>query len=288
MPAISIAALGMIESLLCGAVAGKMKGEKLNGNRELVAQGIGNVVLPFLGGVPATAAIARTSVAVKAGSKTRLTGIIQGIMLLLSMFLLTPFMSMVPLPTLAGILIVTAWRMNEWESIKYIFSKKFKGAVAIFIITLLCTVIFDLTVAIMVGCLLAMLSFIVRVSDVEITISEFDQKRAGTKIKTDQHVQVIYITGSLFFGSSDQFSEKMKEASGTVLLLSMRGVPNVDTAGVQDILEFCEGKKKAGIKVLFCGVQPKVKDFLDLAGISCVVGKENFFWDAEEAFRSLA
>lgn len=287
MPAISIAALCMIESLLCGAVAGKMKGESLRGDRELVSQGVGNILLPFFGGVPATAAIARTSVAVKSGGQTRLTGIFQGVMLLLSMFLLSPFMSQIPMASLSGVLLVTAWRMNEWGNIKYIFGNKFKGAITKFLLTLLCTVVFDLTVAIAMGCLLSMLIFIVRVSALDITVSEFDPNRTDFDINPNQHVQVIYITGPVFFGSTDVFAEKMRKASGSALILSMRGVPNVDTSGALEILEFCKEKKSAGVIVLFCGVQPKVKDFLDRAGVTGVVGENRFFWEAEDALKSL-
>ncbi len=117
IPALSIAALAMIESLLCGASAGKMKHEKLNGDVELMAQGIGNVVIPLFGGVPATAAIARTSVAIKAGCETRMTSIVHSVVLLLSMFILAPVMSAIPLSALSGVLMVTAWRMNDWENI---------------------------------------------------------------------------------------------------------------------------------------------------------------------------
>lgn len=287
MPAISIAALCMIESLLCGAVAGKMKGEKLRADRELVAQGVGNILLPFFGGVPATAAIARTSVAVKSGGVTRLTNLFHGAILLLSMFLLSPFMSSIPMPALAGVLIVTAWRMNEWESIRYLFKTKFKAAITKFLLTLFCTVLFDLTVAIAVGCLLSMLLFIVRLSDLDVTVSEFDAKRMDMDIVLPQHVQVVYITGSIFFGSSDSFAEKMRETTGEVLILSMRGVPDVDTSGVQEILEFCAEKKNAGVRVLFCGVQPKVREFFDRAGITRFIGEQSFFWMADDALRSL-
>ena len=170
----SIAALGMIESLLCGVAGGRMKGEKLNVDRELVAQGIGNIVLPFLGGVPATAAIARSSVAIKSGCRTRLTGIIQGVILTLSMFLLAPLMSRIPLAALSGVLMVTAWRMNEWNSIRYIFGRKFHGGVTKFLITLSATVIFDLTVAIAAGVFFAVVAFVVKVASIDVTVSEID------------------------------------------------------------------------------------------------------------------
>lgn len=288
IPAISIAALCMIESLLCGAVAGKMCGQRLRGDRELVAQGLGNIILPLFGGVPATAAIARTSVALKAGGKTRLTGIFQGFVLLLSMFLLTPFMSKIPMPALAGVLIVTAWRMNEMESIRYIFKNKFKGAIAQFAITLVCTVIFDLTIAIAVGCLLSMLLFVVRESELEVTISEFDPARVHKDITLLQHVQVIYITGSVFFGSAETFAAKIREASGSALILSMRGVPHVDTSGVQEILDFCHEKKNAGGTILFCSVQPNVRAYFDRSGVTEFVGGADVFFPvAEDALWSL-
>lgn len=287
MPAISIAALCMIESLLCGAVAGKMKGEKLKSDRELVAQGIGNIILPFFGGVPATAAIARTSVAIKSGGKTRLAGIIQGVMLLLSMFLLSPFMSGIPMAALAGVLIVTAWRMNEWTNIRYIFKNKFKSAALQFSITLICTVVFDLTIAIAAGCLLSMLIYIVKVSDVEVTVNDFDPRRLNKNVSFSEKVQVIYITGSLFFGSAERFAEKISGATGDVLILSMRGVPDIDTSGVQEILGFCKDKMNGGVGILFCGVQNKVKEFFNRAGVTGLIGEDNFYWEAAEAFLSL-
>ena len=139
MPAISIAALGMVESLLCGASAGKMKHEKLDAQRELMAQGIGNIIIPLFGGIPATAAIARTSVAIKSGGKTRLVSVFHSITLILSMFLLGGVMSRIPLSALAGVLMVTAWRMNEWTAIKHIFKSKIKSSIGMFLITMLAT-----------------------------------------------------------------------------------------------------------------------------------------------------
>lgn len=150
-PAISIAALGIIESLLCGASASRMKNESFDADQELVAQGIGNVIIPFFGGVPATAAIARTSVAIKSGCNTRICGIVHALGLLASMFLLGPVMALLPLSALAGVLMVTAWRMNEWESIIEFFKEKKFGEIAQFLITMVATVIFDLTVAIIIG-----------------------------------------------------------------------------------------------------------------------------------------
>lgn len=123
-PAFSIAILGMIESLLCGASAGRMTGVRLDSDQELIAQGIGNMVLPFFGGIPATAAIARTSVAIKSGAKTRLTGVFHALALLVFMLALAPVMSQIPLCALAGVLMVTAWRMNEWSAIRFMMKRK--------------------------------------------------------------------------------------------------------------------------------------------------------------------
>ena len=140
IPAMSIAALGAIESLLCGAVAGNMTGIRMHNSVELVAQGIGNIIIPFFGGIPATAAIARVSVNVKSGGKTRLTSIIHGFTLMIVAFSLASLIEKVPMAALAGVLIMTAWRMNEWASIRFIFNTKLKHAMIAFGITLLATV----------------------------------------------------------------------------------------------------------------------------------------------------
>lgn len=150
-PIITIAALGMIESLLCGASASRMKEEPFDANQELVAQGVGNIVLPFFGGVPATAAIARTSVAIKSGSQTRLTSVFHSIFLLISMFILGGIMAKLPMAALAGVLMVTAWRMNEWEGIKEMIQKREYFVMSQYFITMISTVVFDLTVAIIIG-----------------------------------------------------------------------------------------------------------------------------------------
>ena len=177
-PAFSIAILGMIESLLCGASAGRMTGKQLNSDQELIAQGIGNVILPFFGGIPATAAIARTSVAIKSGAKTRLTGVFHAVGLLISMFLLGDVMSKIPLAALAGVLMVTAFRMNEWIAINYILSHKFKGAMLEYIATMLATILFDLTTAIIIGVLIGLIFLVVQLSHIEINYRS-EERRVG-------------------------------------------------------------------------------------------------------------
>ena len=288
VPAISIAALGMIESLLCGASAGRMKNEKLNADRELVAQGIGNILIPFFGGVPSTAAIARTSVAIKSGAETRLTGVFHAVGLLASMFLLGGVMSQIPLAALAGVLMVTAWRMNEWESIKYIFEKKLKTAISQFLITMVCTVLFDLTTAILVGVLFSVILFVVRIADIEINLSDIDvDKLIANGIDVQYHhrrTKVIYLSGPIFFATTDKLSQEMENLDNLhYMILSMRGVPLIDTTGVQMLAEMSASLRKQGTKVLFAGVQPKVKEMMARSGLVDQVGENYFFWGVEQS-----
>ncbi|MBQ1273809.1 MAG: SulP family inorganic anion transporter [Cellulosilyticum sp.] len=287
-PAIVIAALGMIESLLCGASAGRMKGEKLNADRELVAQGIGNILLPFFGGVPATAAIARTSVAIKSGAQTRLTGIFHAVGLLASMFLLGGIMSKIPLSALAGVLMVTAWRMNEWESIHFIFSKKLKTAIAQFLITMVATVIFDLTTAILVGVVFSILFFVVRISDIEINSSDIDPARLaanGINVRYNHDkTKVIYLTGPVFFTTTERIKAEVENLKDMdYVIFSMRGVPLVDTTGTQFFEEIFELLDTQGTKVLFAGVQPKVMNYMKRSGVVEKIGESNFFWSVEQS-----
>lgn len=288
VPAISIATLAMIESLLCGASAGRMSGEKINGDRELIAQGIGNIIIPFFGGIPATAAIARTSVAIKSGCKTRLTSIIHSVVLLLSMLVLSPVMSKIPLSALAGVLIVTAWRMNEWEAIHFVFRKKLKTAILQFSITMAATVLLDLTFAILIGIVFSAIAFIVSLSDIEITVSGVDSRKLsddGQPMDIDHTgTKIVYVTGPIFFASAEKLSEILCSLENIdTIILSMRGVPSLDASGAQTLLETCQHLKDSEITLLFAGVQPKVKKMLDRSDITAISGEEHFFWSAKHA-----
>lgn len=288
IPALSIAALAMIESLLCGASAGKMKHEKLDGDVELVAQGFGNIIIPLFGGVPATAAIARTSVAIKAGCETRLTSIIHSIILLLSMFILAPIMSAIPLSALSGVLIVTAWRMNDWENIHFIFGHKFKSGMAKFFITMGATVVLDLTQAIIIGVAFSAILIVVRLTDIDVTISEIDHDKLesiGIKIpQVSDKIRVAYLTGTIFFAVVDKLITQLSELDNTkVLILSMRGVPVMDLSGVQGMIELINTLQEHGTEVMFTSVQPKVLKNMQRGGILEMVGKENVFSSAEHA-----
>lgn len=289
-PAVSIAMLGLIESLLCGASAGKMKNEKLNADRELVAQGLGNIIIPFFGGVPATAAIARTSVAIKSGGQTRLVSILHSVGLLVSMFLLGPVMSRIPLAALAGVLMMTAWRMNEWHEIKYMFNKKFGVSIIEFVITMAATVMFDLTIAILIGVFMAILLFVVKNCELRVDISSVDVSRIqGHGISVDHtYTKMVYLTGPLFFVTKDRLKQTMEQLrDAKSIIFSMRAVTSVDQSAVSEFREMVSEFEKNDTRVLFCGVQPDVKTMLDRSGLTAIVGEDNFYWDAIGALKAL-
>lgn len=289
VPAFSIAALGMIESLLCGASAGKMKKEELNADRELMAQGIGNMMIPFFGGVPATAAIARTSVAIKAGCETRLAGIFHALILLLSMFVLAPVMSAIPLSALAGVLMVTAWRMNDWENIRFIFDHKFKAGMSKFFITMAATVMLDLTEAIIIGVAFSIILILIKLTDIDITVSDIDKTRleeAGISLPSiSEKVRVVYLTGAIFFAVVDKLTKKLHEQEGVTegLILSMRGVPVIDLSGIQAMVELVKELEAHGTDVYLTSVQPKVLEEMRRGGLIDIIGEEYIFQSAEKA-----
>lgn len=290
MPAVSVAALGMIESLLCGASAGKMKGERLDAQRELIAQGIGNMVIPLLGGVPATAAIARTSVAIKSGGQTRLVSVVHSIVLILSMFLLGGVMSRIPLAALAGVLMVTAFRMNEWHAIKSIFGKKFKSSILQYLITMVATVVFDLTVAIVIGVVAAMLVFIVKSCELKVIVSDIDERRLQGGKYSDKlkSCKVVYLSGPLFFGTQEKLIGSISELSeAKQIILSMRGVPTVDDISLGELESLYKQLKEQGTQIMFCGVQAAVSEMMERADFRKRIGEENFYWDAVAAINAL-
>lgn len=290
LPAFSIAALGMIESLLCGASAGKMKGERLDAQRELIAQGVGNMIIPLLGGVPATAAIARTSVAIKSGGKTRLVSVVHSIILILSMFLLGGVMSRIPMAALAGVLMVTAWRMNDWESIKSIFKNKFKSSISQYVLTMLATVVFDLTIAIIIGVVCAMLLFIVKSCELRVVTSDVDESRLKGKVESGHHEEfkVVYLSGPLFFGTQEKLIAALSELKGAQqIVLSMRGVPTADDMSLQELERLYNEFMQAGTQISFTGVQDSVKGMMERAGFTERIGAEHFYWDAVAAIKAL-
>jgi SulP family sulfate permease len=287
-PILTITALGAVESLLCGAVGSNMTGMRLQANQELIAQGVGNMIIPFFGGVPATAAIARSSVGIKSGGQTRLVSIVHAVGLLLSMFILAPFMGRIPLAALAGVLMVTAVRMNEWDAIKFIFGKHFKTDMIAFTITMLATVILDLTQAILIGTFLAGTVFINKIASIDIEVQEVDTERLKQKgIETAgacQHVRVAFLTGPLFFAATGQFNEAFANLKDThALILSMRGVSLIDTSGLEVIHRLHERLHKQGGTLMFAGVHDNAKQMMERGGLVDTIGEENFFWSSDQA-----
>ena len=287
-PAFSIAILGMIESLLCGASAGRMTGKQLNSDQELIAQGVGNIILPFFGGIPATAAIARTSVAIKSGAKTRLTGVFHAVGLLISMFLLGDVMSKIPLAALAGVLMVTAFRMNEWIAINYILSHKFKGAMLEYIATMLATILFDLTTAIIIGVLIGLIFLVIQLSHIEINYENVDMAR----MKVDDPVlcerynnaRVAYITGPMILANTQTVADIPNHLQNCdTLLFSMRGVSNIDISCAQIMIELLEDFQKRGIDVAVCGLPTRAMEMMHRSGLYDMLGEENFYWSVERA-----
>ena len=288
-PAVTVAALAMVESLLCGSSASRMKGQPFDSNQELFAQGIGNMLIPFFGGVPATAAIARTSVAIKSGCETRMTGIIHALGLLASMFLLSDVMAQIPYPALAGVLLMTAWRMNEWPAIKYIFSKHFKGAILKFLITMVATVIFDLTIAIIIGVVFSSFLFVYRSSNLTVTASEVKNELLHSSDsnveKAQKDTTVLYVEGPIFFGNAEKLLTRVREEienAGSVIF-SMRGASGIDTTGTEVILEIVRECQEKQISLIFCGLNGNVRNAFDQAGVTEMIGEDAFFFSVDRA-----
>ena len=278
----------MLESLLCGASAGRATGVKLNNDQELFAQGVGNMLLPFFGGIPATAALARTSVAVRSGARTRLTGIFHAIGLLIMMFVLAPVIRYVPLAGLAGVLMVTAWRMNEWESIRFLFHNRFKGGMFKFLATMAATIVFDLTVAILVGVSIALVLQVSRLSHLQINYEKVDMDRikvADPALRARySNAVVAYITGPLLFANIDTLEEIPEHLNGAdTLLLSIRGVPDIDVSAAQFILQQARDLRAQGIDVIVCGITNKALDMFDRSGLLELLDPSAIYWSVERA-----
>lgn len=293
LPAVSIAALGAIESLLCGSVGATMSGRRFESNQELLAQGIGNLIIPFFGGVPATAAIARTSVAIKSGGVTRMTSIVHSLVLLLSVFVLAPLISRVPLAALAGVLLVTAWRMNEWESIHFFIHSGLKHAVIGFFVTMIATAALDLTQAIMIGISLSAIIYL-RQSAISTTVTsqpidaEKMQQQGFPITATCPSIHVYYLTGPLFFGSVNTILEAFKHANEYYsIIISMRGVPMVDVMGTQAISQIVEEHRARGGEIFFTALQPAVMELFQRTGLAEKIGMRYIYWSSADVIIEL-
>jgi len=293
VPAMSIAALGAIERLLCGAVAGNMTGVRLNNTLELIAQGVGNILIPLFGGVPATAAIARTSVNIKSGGLTRLVPILHGVVLLLAALLLSSIISRAPLAALAGVLVITAWRMNEWHTIRFYFSHRLKHAVIAFLMTLVATVVLDLTQAILIGFGISTLIFMAQVSELQISRRPVEVERlAGNGhdfVHPGRDVAVYYLSGPLFFAAARRLVEFVEsyDAPRATLIFSIRGVPLIDATGVEVIRELLHRQRQGGGDILLTSMDDRVRVLLERAGVLAELGSDHVFWSADKAIATL-
>ena len=287
-PALTLTVLGSVESLLCGAAGSNLTGIRLQVNQQLIGQGIGNIALPFFGGVPTTSAIIRTRVAIQSGGTTRLVSIIQSITLLIVIFLFTDFLEKIPLAALAGILMVTAARTSDWGAIKHMLTRRFKTNIIVFATAMLATVILDLTQAILFGSFLAGAVFLNKISSIDITVQEVDVERLKQKgIETNgkcKHVRVAFLTGPLFFAATGQFNEAFINLKDThALILSMRGVPLIDTEGLEEIHRLYEKLYRQGGTLMFAGLHDNARAMMERDGLVKIIGEENFFWSSDQA-----
>ncbi len=287
-PALTIAVLGAIESLLSATVADGVIGEHHNSNTELVAQGVANLASPLFGGIPATGAIARTMTNINNGGKTPIAGIIHAVVLLLIFLFLMPLAQYIPMACLAGVLVMVSYGMCGWRSFLSIM-KNPKSDVTVLLITFFLTIIFDLTVAIEVGLICACLLFMRRMaetSDVKIISQEIDPSQEDSDFQMGnlehltipEDVEVYEINGPYYFGVGNRFEEIMgalHKKRPKVRIIRMRKVPFVDSTGIHNLTNLCIMSQKEGIQIILSGVNPTVNAVLQKAGFYELVGEAN-------------
>ena len=287
-PAITIAILGAIESLLSATVADGVIGDRHSSNTELIAQGVANLASPLFGGIPATGAIARTMTNINNGGRTPVAGIVHAAVLLLIFLFLMPLAQYIPMACLAGVLVIVAYGMSGWRSFFSIL-KNPKSDVIVLWVTFLLTVIFDLTIAIEVGLICACLLFMRRMAETtdvkvisdEITPAEEDSDfQLGNleHLTIPEGVEVYEINGPYFFGAGNKFEEIMGalgHGRPKVRIIRMRKVPFVDSTGIHNLTNLCLMSQKEGIQVVLSGVNEKVQTVLHKAKFDELVGSEN-------------
>lgn len=286
-PAFTIAILCAIESLLAAMVADGVTGKKHHANTELIGQGIANIVTPLFGGIPATGAIARTMASINNGGKSPVAGIIHAVVLLLIYLFLMPYAVYIPLSCLAAILVMVAYNMSEWRSFKYLLRGD-KSDVAVLIITFLLTVIVDLTVAIEVGVVLAIILFVKRVMETSSIKVLEDDKIAGTEddeiaaLDDTEHfnipkgVEVYEIDGPFFFGLASRFEEidQRSKHDTKIRIIRMRKVPFIDSTGINNLRNLYQRTRKRGIIVILSGVNDSVRATLEKFGVDKELGSD--------------
>jgi sulfate permease, SulP family len=288
MPALTIALLGAIESLLSAVVADGMISSNHRSNTELIAQGIANVVTPFFGGIPATGAIARTATNIKSGGRTPIAGIVHAITLLLIVMFFGKWAKLIPLSCLAGVLIVVAYNMSEWRTF-YSTLKSSAFDIIILLTTFILTVLVDLTVAIEIGIVLSALLFMKRMADAgQLTMNEIDSDIIDGYKDIPSSIRIFEISGPFFFASAKQYCEVIKTTGlqSKILIIRMRHVPFMDSTGLNNLKEVVKQLQNSHIKVLFSGVRPQVKADIDKKGITDLVSEENIFSKFDDALKS--
>lgn len=290
--AFTIAMLGAIESLLSASVADGVIGAKHDSNTELIAQGVSNVVVPFFGGIPVTGAIARTMTNINNGGRTPVAGIVHTIVLLLILLFLSPLTAYIPLAALAGVLVIVSYNMSGWRSFVAFF-KGPKSDVAVLLVTFILTVLIDLTVAIEIGMLLAILLFMRRVMQVSnISKHEADFDPAGgaetltrETLRLPEGVEVYEIDGPFFFGIANKFDETMRTIATKpkVRIIRMRKVPFIDSTGLHNLSIMADHHKGEGIVMILSGVRDNVRLVIEDSGLLEKLDRENICSDIFEA-----
>jgi SulP family sulfate permease len=285
-PALTIAILGAIESLLSATVADGIIGHRHNSNQELIGQGIANILSPIFGGIPATGAIARTMTNINNGGKTPLSGIIHAVILLLIYFFLMPLASYIPMACLAGVLVMVSYNMSGWRTIRQMMRNP-KSDIIILTLTFLLTVIFDLTIAIEVGIILACFLCMRRMAEttqVNVLTEEIDPNdESDINLLNIEHltipkgVEVYEIDGPYFFGIASKFDDmmaRMKEKP-KVRIIRMRKVPFIDSTGIHNLTNLIEQSHHSNITVILSGVNERVRHVLENNDFQNLVGKDN-------------
>lgn len=283
--ALTLAVLCAIESLISISVADGVTGEQSNSNMELVAQGVANILTPIFGGIPATGALARTMTNVSNGGKTPIAGIVHSVFLLLIVLFLGDLTKHIPMVCLAAVLIVVSYNMSEWRSFLNLL-KNSKADVIVLLTTFFLTVIFDLTIAIEIGLLLAVFLFmkrIMEVTQVSVTKDELDLSEEGEitheeeVIKLPKGIEVYEIDGPFFFGVANKFDEAMREVRDKpqVRIIRMRKIPFMDSTGLHNLSNLCVKSNNEGVHTILSGVKPNIRLKLERAEIGKIIGEEN-------------
>ena len=279
--AFTIAMLGAIESLLSATVADGVTGGRTNSNTELIGQGIANAVVPFFGGIPVTGAIARTMTNITSGGRTPVAGIIHAVVLLVIFLFAMPLIEMVPMACLGAVLIVVSYNMSGWRTVRGILRNP-KSDVSVLAVTFLLTVVFDLTIAIEIGMLLAVVLFLrrvtenttVRVYGHQLDAAEGTDMSGHEVLDLEDGVSVYEIDGPFFFGAATKFEELMRSnlsAKPIVRIIRMRKVPFIDSTGIHNLQILIESSQADGIEIVLSGVRQSVREDLHHAGVDTLL-----------------